>query len=121
MKTPFENFSLLHVGINCASEEEARQQTNLYCSMLGKECIELEQSYFVGTVIEVMKKPFLGAHGHMAYGVWDMQEALDLLAKKGFYPDMDTAVYDDQEQLIVVYLAGEFGGFAVHLKLLTDA
>ena len=103
-------FRLLHVGVNCSTSEEADQLTSLYCSMLGMKPSENPASYFVGSSIEVMKSPYLGTHGHMAYGVPNMEKALDFLSQRGFLPDMG--------KLAVVYLKGEFGGFAIHLKLI---
>ena len=111
-------FRLLHVGVNCSTSEEADQLTSLYCSMLGMKPSENPASYFVGSSIEVMKSPYLGTHGHMAYGVPNMEKALDFLSQRGFLPDMGTAVYNEEGKLSVVYLKGEFGGFAIHLKLI---
>lgn len=112
------NFELIHVGINCQDETEARQVSQCYSKLLNMELNENSNSIFVGKAIEVMKYPFLGKCGHMAYGVKSMEETITYLENINIEIDMETAVYGKGEQLEVVYLKGEFGGFAVHLKLI---
>jgi hypothetical protein len=43
------------------------------------------------------------------------KEQMEELKEKGFSFNMDTAAYNDDEKLKNIYLAGEFGGFAIHI------
>ena len=72
-------------------------------------------SIFAGTGFEVMKKPYLGANGHVAIQTNYINRAIYHLEKRGFTFDMDTAKYDAKGNMKAVYFKGEFGGFALHL------
>jgi len=62
-----------------------------------------------------MKKPYLGAKGHIAIGCNNIDRAVAYLSAIGTEVDMTTAKYDDKKNLKAVYLPGEISGFAVHL------
>lgn len=109
-------FKLLHVGINTQGPEEAAEVAGKFSDVFGFEKLENPVSVFAGTTIEVMKKPYLGKNGHIGYGVTDMDAAIREIREKGLEPDMETAVYDDNHELVLVYLKGEIGGFAIHFK-----
>nr|WP_243681170.1 hypothetical protein [Lacticaseibacillus manihotivorans] len=45
----------------------------------------------------------------------DLEAAVAELKGKGFEFNQDTAAYNDDGKLKNIYLAGEFGGFAIHI------
>ena len=52
-------YSLAHIGINAANEEEARKAAELFCTIFGFELTPGNSSIFAGAGIEVMKEPVL--------------------------------------------------------------
>ena len=107
-------FELRHVGINAASAEEADGVAGAFEKLFGFAKKDGNSSVFAGTGIEVMKAPYLGAHGHIAIGTNYVERAIYHMELQGFEFDMDTAKYKNGK-LVAVYLKGELGGFAVHL------
>ena len=108
-------FELLHVGINNNSPEEALQLAELLSDLFDLSPRHGNKSEFAGSYFECMKAPFLGKNGHIAMGTADLEAAVEELKAKGFGFNMDTASYNDDGKLKNVYLAGEFGGFAIHI------
>lgn len=108
-------FELIHIGINSANPEEARKLAELFCTLFNLEPKHGNKSEFAGTYFECMKAPFLGTHGHIALRTPDLTAAVEELKGKGFSFNMDTAAYNDEGRLKNIYLAGEFGGFAIHI------
>ena len=72
-------------------------------------------AYFSGEVVEVMKKKFYGRNGHIAVSTNDAARAAHYLQKQGAQFNWDSAGYNEDGSLRVVYLAKEIGGFAVHI------
>lgn len=108
------NLKLAHVGINCADETTALDVTNKVFAF-SKEAVKYgNSSNFVGGV-EVMKSPYLGTHGHIAYSTNYIDRAVFHLTKRGFTFDESTAKYDAKGKLIAIYAKDEIGGFAFHL------
>lgn len=107
-------FEIRHVGINAKDENEAEDVAGSFEKLFGFTKKSGGSSVFAGTAIEVMKKPYLGTHGHIAIGTNYIERAIYHMELQGFEFDMDTAKYKDG-RLIAVYLKGELGGFAVHL------
>jgi len=112
MKNEFE---LVHVGINTANAEEAAKLANLLSLVFNLEPRHGQKSEFAGPYFECMKAPFLGANGHIAMRTADLGAAVEELKEKGFGFNMDTAAYTEDGRLKNIYLAGEFGGFAIHI------
>ncbi|MDF2473461.1 MAG: hypothetical protein K0R21_1243 [Anaerocolumna sp.] len=108
-------FELRHVGINAANETEADSVATSFEKLFGFTKNVGTSSIFAGRAIEVMKSPFLGAHGHIAIQTNYIERAIYHLEMQGFEFDMDTVKYDKKGNMAAVYLKGEFGGFAVHL------
>ncbi len=109
------SFVLKHIGINTADAQEAEQLAGNLSLMFNKTPREGNKSFFAGTVVECMKTPYLGTHGHIALGTPDLEAAVEELKEKGFSFNMDTAAYTDAGKLKNIYLNGEFGGFAIHI------
>ena len=107
-------FEIRHVGINAKSDDEAESVADSFEKLFGFTKKSGNSSVFAGTAIEVMKKPGLGANGHIAIGTNYIERAIYHMELQGFEFDMDTAKYKDGK-MVAVYLKGELGGFAVHL------
>lgn len=108
------NFNIRHIGINAADEAEASSVAGAYADLLGLDKKVGNSSVFAGSMIEVMKKPYLGANGHIAVSTVNVDRAVFHLSRMGYRFNMDTASYDEEGRLKVIYLADEIGGFAVH-------
>ncbi|MBQ8729687.1 MAG: bifunctional 4-hydroxy-2-oxoglutarate aldolase/2-dehydro-3-deoxy-phosphogluconate aldolase [Lachnospiraceae bacterium] len=107
-------FELRHIGINASSEEEADGIATSFEKLFGFAKKVGGSSIFAGKEVEVMKAPYLGAHGHIAIGTNYINRAVYHMQLQGFEFDMDTAKYKDGK-MVAVYLKGEIGGYAVHL------
>jgi 2-dehydro-3-deoxyphosphogluconate aldolase/(4S)-4-hydroxy-2-oxoglutarate aldolase len=108
-------FSLAHVGINAAGEEEAVKTARLFETLFGFTQKAGAASIFAGEGIEVMNPPYLGRNGHIAIGTSSLKRAAAHLERKGFTFKADSAKTDSKGDVIAIYLAGEIAGFAVHL------
>jgi 2-dehydro-3-deoxyphosphogluconate aldolase/(4S)-4-hydroxy-2-oxoglutarate aldolase len=108
-------FTLAHVGINGTSPEEARQWAEMFELLFGLKVKEGNSSFFAGGVVEVTKKPFPGAHGHIAIGTPDVPAAKADLESRGFTFDESTAKFRADGVLNAIYLEQQVGGFAIHL------
>ncbi len=107
-------FELKHIGINANGEEEADSVAGSFEKLFGFTKKVGGSSVFAGTAIEVMKQPYLGAHGHIAVGTNYIDRAVYHMELQGFEFDPETAKYKNGK-LVAIYLKGELGGFAVHL------
>jgi 2-dehydro-3-deoxyphosphogluconate aldolase / (4S)-4-hydroxy-2-oxoglutarate aldolase len=107
-------FELRHVGINNNSPEEAAAGAALMSALLGWPVRDGSSSIFVGSGFEFTKKPFPGAHGHLAIGTNFARRAQAYLERRGESFRIETATEKDGK-LISVYLQQEVGGFALHL------
>ena len=107
-------FELKHVGINATSEGEAEDVAGSFEKLFGFVKKVGASSVFAGSAIEVMKEPYLGAHGHIAIGTNYIERAVYHMELQGFEFDPETAKYKDGK-MVAIYLKGELGGFAVHL------
>ena len=102
-------FSLAHVGINCADEEEARQTAQTLCALFGLEYRPGVKSVFAGSAVECMKSPYLGKNGHIAISTNSLDRAVYHLGRQGVEFDEST------RKPKAIYLKQEVGGFAIHL------
>ena len=107
-------FELKHVGINATSEGEAEDVAGSFEKLFGFAKKVGTSSVFAGSAVEVMKEPYLGAHGHIAIGTNYIERAIYHMELQGFEFDKETAKYKDGK-MVAIYLKGELGGFAVHL------
>ena len=62
-----------------------------------------------------MKKPFYGTKGHIAIATNSADRAAYRLEKAGVKLNWDSAGYNADGSLRVVYLQDEVGGFALHI------
>lgn len=112
MKNKFE---LEHVGINTDNEGEAAKLAELLSLVFNLEPRHGQKSEFAGSCFECMKTPFLGKNGHIAMRTADLAAAMEELKEKGIDFRMETAAYFEDGRIKNVYLAGEYGGFAIHI------
>ncbi|EMS69004.1 hypothetical protein [Ruminiclostridium cellobioparum] len=110
------DLKLIHIGINSKNEGEAGEITRQYGSLLNLPVKDTRDSFFVGTLIEVMKHPFLGKNGHIALGTGNIHLAVSYYHALGYEFNFDTAVYNASKELVLIYLKEEYGGFALHFK-----
>lgn len=108
-------FEVKHVGINASSDTEADATATAFENMFGFTKKVGSSSIFAGTGVEVMKTPYLGAHGHIAVQTNYIERAKFHLEMQGFKFAEETAKRDDKGNLKAIYFADEFSGFAVHL------
>ncbi|MCD7886263.1 MAG: VOC family protein [Clostridiales bacterium] len=109
------DYTLAHVGLNAANREEAKQAAEMFELLFGLKVEEGNSSFFAGGVIETMKEPYKGTHGHIAIGTSDVPAAKAELEARGFTFDPSTAKYRKDGVLNAIYLSDEILGFAVHL------
>lgn len=108
-------FTLAHVGVNTENAEEALALAELLAGMFNLAPRHGQKSEFAGPYFECMKAPFHGKNGHIAMQTLDLESAVAELKEKGFSFREETAAYDDAGKLKNIYLAGEYGGFAIHI------
>lgn len=108
-------FSLAHVGINGAREEEAMAIAQAFETLFGFPKKPGNSSVFAGSYVEIMKAPFRGQHGHIAIGTSDPDLAVAYLESQGYTFAPETAKRDDSGMLKAIYLEKEIGGFGIHL------
>ena len=107
-------FEIAHVGINMPDAEAALGLGKELGSAFGFGVKDGNSSVFASTGIEIMKTMYLGTNGHIAVRTNSIPLAIAALEKKGYSILPETAK-SKNGRMIAVYLAGEFGGFAIHL------
>jgi len=108
-------FKLAHVGINCESEEQASEVAGEFSNLFSFGLIDDNSSIFAGNIIELMKTPYKGTHGHIAIKTNYIDRAVFYLTNKGYKFEQATAKYDANNNLKAIYLENEVGGFGIHL------
>ena len=109
-----DGFSFAHMGVNGATEAEARERARTFAALFGIASKEGASSVFAGDFIELTKSPFPGAHGHIGIRCNDVERALARLERAGIRSKPETAK-TDKGRLKAIYLDLELGGFAIHL------
>ena len=109
-------FKLLHVGINNANESDASSDSAKFGALLGQAVKPGNSSIFVGNMIEMMKTPGRGTHGHICVQTNYLARAIYHLEKRGFVFDETSFKYDDKGNLKVAYMKDEIAGFAIHFN-----
>lgn len=109
-------FELAHIGLNTENEDEAQKAAARFGFLFGFTGKDGNSSVFAGTVLEAMKTPYLGQHGHIAISTNYIQRAVYYMTSVlGVSFNKDSEKYDAKGNLMAVYLQEEIGGFAVHL------
>lgn len=108
-------FRLEHVGINCASDEQALHNAEICRDAFSFPIRELPVSFFAGEGLEFMKNGGRGTCGHIAISTNSVDRAVYHLTRRGVTFDMSTAQYNPDGSLRFIYIKDEIGGFAYHL------
>jgi 2-dehydro-3-deoxyphosphogluconate aldolase/(4S)-4-hydroxy-2-oxoglutarate aldolase len=108
-------FELRHVGINTANETEADGVATSFGNLFGFTKNDGTGSIFMGTGIEVLKRPYLGQNGHIAIQTNYIDRAIYHLEAQGVRFNQDSKKIGKNDKLVAIYLEEELGGFAVHL------
>lgn len=108
-------FSLHHVGVNCKNEAEATATARALCDMFGFAYQMGRSSILAMPAVECTKAPGLGAHGHIAIGVYGVDRAIFHLGLRGVKFLEETRKLGNNGETIAIYLDGDFCGFALHL------
>jgi len=108
-------FELAHIGINAENAEEADQTAGSFESMFGFAKAVGLNSIFAGSGIEVMKKPGMGTKGHIAIRTNYLERAVYHMQLRGFEFDEEHSLRDAKGKLTMIYVKGEYSGFALHL------
>ena len=112
---PVPEFKFRHLGINSTDPATATDTVSLLCELFGLEARKLIQSTMVGSDIEVMDHAEKGQHGHIAFTVSSIPDALNWLASMGWQAEHQNTVHKEDGSLKIIYLSKEIAGFAVHL------
>ena len=107
-------FEIRHIGMNSPSADEARNVAQQLGKIFQFDLRETNGSFFVGTDFEVLKRQYLGTHGHIAITTNFIERAIAHLERKGIQIKPDTK-NEKNGTLATVYLDIEVGGFAIHL------
>jgi 2-dehydro-3-deoxyphosphogluconate aldolase/(4S)-4-hydroxy-2-oxoglutarate aldolase len=107
-------FELAHVGVNTESSSAAGEASRCFESLFSFLPKEGANSITAGAVLEFMKSPYLGQHGHLAIATLSIPRALDYLGRKGVKSRPETSKEKDGK-LIAIYLDRDVAGFAIHL------
>lgn len=107
-------FQLTHLGINEENEDSALSCAHLLSSTFNFPVKNGSSSIFAGLGFEVMKKRYLGEHGHIAIATNDMVRAIAFLKRKGISVLPETAK-ESEGKLKAIYLEMNLSGFAIHL------
>ena len=107
-------FEVVHVGINMPDADAALSLAGELNKAFDMPVKDGNSSVFASSGVEIMKSPYLGTNGHIAIRTNNIGLAVSVLERKGYAVLADSAKYKNGK-LVAVYLAGEFGGFALHL------
>lgn len=109
------DFRVVHVGLNCKEATEAEKIARLFCRLFDVPYLPNETAIFAGSLVECIKGPYRGAHGHIAIGTGNVDRAVYQLEKRGAVFDVSSRKTDAEGHTLLIYLQEEIGGFALHL------
>lgn len=108
-------FNLQHVGIPCGDAEKAAATAKAIAAIFGLPYKPGNSSDFAAPYVECCKVPFPGERGHLAIGTYNVDRAIYHLGLQGVRFLEETRKTDGKGNTKVIYIDGEFGGFAIHL------
>ncbi len=109
------DFTLAHVGVNCADRQQAEANANAMGALLSLSVRIDSASAFAGNAIEYMYAPGRGTCGHIAFATANIDRAEYHLRRCGIAFDDASRKTDPAGNTKAIYLADEIGGFAIHL------
>ena len=108
-------FSLKHVGVNAATPEEGAAMAKRFSELFDLPYKPGGRSDFSGTLVEFCKDVFPGAAGHIGVSTLNVERAAAWLERRGVALRDDYRNCDKNGNVVCIYLAEEFAGFAVHI------
>lgn len=108
-------FELAHVGINAENSIQAEDGANRLEKGFGLFKREMPASYFLSDMVEIMKEPGRGVHGHIGFKTKQLERAIHFLGAGGFTPDTSSFQYNEKGKLRFVFFNEQINGFALHL------
>ena len=114
------DFQVIHIGINATDEASAKKAAEEFSARFGFPVKDGKSSIFAAKSIEVMKKPLLGAMGHIAVGTHDVDAAVAYFEERGYAFRKNTLKRDENGMATAVYFTDDIAGFAVHLLKMED-
>ena len=108
-------FSLGHIGINSENVENAKSTADFLANIFGFQQNEGKDSIFVEKSIEIIKSQGLGRNGHIAFYTENIDMAIKYLEEKGIKFNYESAKYNEENKIVIIYFEQEIGGFAIHL------
>lgn len=109
------HFEFSHIGVNSNGICQAKNMSLFLTTMFGLLENEGKDSIFLNKEIEVIKSIGLGKNGHIAFYTPDIKEAMLYLETKGITFNMDSAKYNENNEISIIYIEQEINGFAIHL------
>lgn len=107
-------FEISHVGINSENDIEAQQFANQFSKLFNFSTYENDFSIFMDKSIEIMKKMYLGKHGHIAIKTNYIERAINYIEAMGGSFNNST-LEDENGKLKSIFLKDEIGGYAIQL------
>lgn len=108
-------FDLIHVGINRFADEDNLETAKYLAELFDFPLRVTPGSYFLNEQIEICNKT-IGTHGHLAFGVEDVEKAASYLESKGIEFDRENAKLGDDGRIKLMYAKKEIAGFSFHLS-----
>ncbi len=105
---------LRHIGMNMADASKTPEVADRLSAIFGLPQRDTPGSIFVGNEFEVLKRVYLGTHGHIAISTPFIDRAVAYLERRGVKMNEKTRDLRDGK-LHAVYFDEEVGGFAFHL------
>ncbi len=104
-----------HVGINTASEEDARVAAKVFSLLFGVPAVDSGSGIKLEGAIEVMKGAGPGTHGHIAIATLSIKRARNYFERLGFTFNEASMKRGADGQPRSLYFIEEVAGFAIHL------
>ncbi len=108
-------FTLAHIGINSENADEAHANASALSKLFQVSLTETPMAFFSGSMVEVVKSPFMGEHGHVAIDVNNIDRAVAYFKARGYTFRTEGCARDDKG-IVAIYFEQEIGGFALHLR-----
>jgi 2-dehydro-3-deoxyphosphogluconate aldolase/(4S)-4-hydroxy-2-oxoglutarate aldolase len=109
-------FTVVHFGINAASEEAAGKGAALFNTLFGFPLKDGNSSVFAGDYLELMKLPgAAGTNGHIAIATTTITRAQAYLERQGVSFDPGSVKKNAEGRMNVIFAKDEILGFAWHL------
>ncbi len=107
-------FEISHVGINAENDIEAESFAKQFSNLFNFSTYENDFSIFMDKSIEIMKKIYLGKHGHIAIKTNYIERAINYIEAMGGSFNNST-IEDENGKLKSIFLKEEIGGYAIQL------